>query len=537
MSLHATDVYHYWHQTIRSQAVAALCSLVGAGSLAAIPMVPYKYQIVPGLAALLAGIAGQVSSETYQDNRRILGVGKLVSEDQWRNRMYNEMDDLHIPTQQTTELTPLTTGAYKPSMYDWSDILPDGDKFKHVIILGATGDGKTTTLTKIFQYVGGYQLVMTPHWKPGDFEGIKVVGKGRNYGSMEDATPRPLYKLLDPKYDKYSLADGHISLLQEMNQRYSLYESGSNSPMFNIGLDEFRTQVSNLPAFVRKATNELPYVRVPGAGEIIKDLLQEARKVFMRLFILAHDQTVKSLGMEGEGGMRNSFVWVRLGQFAIDNAWDLLKEERITQQDYAWLKAQQYPMMVGDLMASLDDIPVMHYGEHEPKMVRPDTAVVVKAEDTTPQGQATPVQLQGQVGRALDGANPSGNILGDGVVKDNVSSTKPIAPIDPIPQTMQVEVPSILSVQESVSSVPQEEAIAAHEPISTLMPSKVVRQAFWQALKLQCDQGLSQSQVIKNSLGIKPGSSYQTFKKYWAELENEFGVLHQIEEGLDDIPE
>lgn len=131
------------------------------------------------------------------------------------------------------------------------------------------------------------------------------------------------------------------ALFQEMERRYELYHKGLP---FGDPIDIMWDEV---PAC---------YDRIKGLGAIIQPLMMEARKVGIRLWVLAQGQTVSLLGLEGRSDLKESYTFIRLGEFALIHADWLLSVERISQEDYAWLKAQTNPCMVGDEIALLPDL-------------------------------------------------------------------------------------------------------------------------------------------------------------------------------------
>lgn len=205
--------------------------------------------------------------------------------------------------------------------FNWTDLITYPDDFPHFLLLGKTGAGKTWLGERLLHLMGGGQVI-TPHRKPGDFKGFPITGGGRNYEAINAA---------------------FISLVQEMNSRYQRLDDGDESyPWHNVCIDEF-------PSIA---------VNCPNAVEAVKTLVRESRKVKIRLILLSQGDEVKTLGVEGEGSLRDSLTYIRLKGFTADHA-KRLKNQRITQI----LKAQTRPCLVEDLPADINALPIRgHFG-------------------------------------------------------------------------------------------------------------------------------------------------------------------------------
>lgn len=206
-------------------------------------------------------------------------------------------------------------GVSDIELFDWSQIKNQPDRYPHLLLCGETGSGKSTTAEHLMSYLAQDTLIISPHRKPGDWHGVPVVGSGRNYRAIESTI---------------------IALEDEMSDRYKLYERGDFSyRQQTIIIDEFGSIASHCK----------------DAMSAIHALLQEARKVKMRLIILAHSQSVELLEMKGKGDLRKCFKKIRLGSFAIGHA-KTLKNEKLIE----YCKAQKFPAMVEDYPADLSEL-------------------------------------------------------------------------------------------------------------------------------------------------------------------------------------
>ena len=208
------------------------------------------------------------------------------------------------------------------AFFDWSD-LANFDRITHILIAGGTGDGKSYLCKKLMAHTPGRKLALDIHSGPNSWpEGVKVTGKGRNYRAVGDAI---------------------IALCSEMDKRYSQLALGVETwEPVSVAIDEFPGTIAALK------DEDKDY-----AGEVLaafKMLVRESRKVRIRLLILTQGTEVKSLGLEGEGSVRDSLRWIRLGNFARKYAKDL-KDDRLI----SWVNAQKYPSLFEELAVQTPD--------------------------------------------------------------------------------------------------------------------------------------------------------------------------------------
>ena len=98
--------------------------------------------------------------------------------------------------------------------------------------------------------------------------------------------------------------------------------------------------------FCNVAIDELPaiVVQCEKIQEQLKILIREARKVRITLILLTQGAEVKTLKMEGEGSVRDSLTFIRLGNFATDHA-RKLKDKKLL----SWLKGSDRPCLVDNV--------------------------------------------------------------------------------------------------------------------------------------------------------------------------------------------
>ena len=185
----------------------------------------------------------------------------------------------------------------------------------HVMLLGSTGDGKSTLAKHLAANCTAYTIVIDPHAAPDDWGNLPVFGASRNYGEIAQIMG-VLLQLMQIRYDARSQGEKNFAPLV-------------------IICDEY-------PAII--ASTEAGKV----ASSWMKLISREARKVAIRLVVLTQSPEVKAIGLEGEGSVRDNFCFVRLGEFALDHA-KSLKDEQIKSA----IEQADRPAMLGNLPCAI----------------------------------------------------------------------------------------------------------------------------------------------------------------------------------------
>jgi hypothetical protein len=186
----------------------------------------------------------------------------------------------------------------------------------HILVLGETGSGKSTLVKFLVSHAAAPSIVLDSHAAPDDWQNMNVIGMGRNYRAIGEAVSQ-LVAFMDTRY-------------QARSQGQKQFE-----PLLVL-IDEFPAAAANLgKAFT----------------DNIMLLVREARKVSIRLIILSQGSEVKTLGIEGQGSIRECFAIVAIGKFATDRA-KALKDEQIKH----FIESAQYPAMLDDLPCELPKI-------------------------------------------------------------------------------------------------------------------------------------------------------------------------------------
>jgi hypothetical protein len=264
--------------------------------------------------AICCWFGGRCQRRTIAEADPVLGTLARIQAAQSAIALTQLWDKQPALIRQTAELEqpildePITT-------FDWGDIDRNPDQFPHLMLLGKTGSGKSILAEWLLKKLGGKLTAITPHATPKDWQGVRVVGGGRDFDSIS------------AEFDL---------LIEEMDRRYALYSDGvTDFEFWNVAIDE-------LPAIVAQCEN------VP---DQLKVLIREARKVRIRLLLLTQGAEVKALKMEGEGSVRDSLTFIRLGNFATDHA-RKLKDKSLV----AWLQGSDRPCLVDDVPAVVPNL-------------------------------------------------------------------------------------------------------------------------------------------------------------------------------------
>lgn len=189
--------------------------------------------------------------------------------------------------------TPVNTNWPKVTdnglkLFDWHR-LKDMDKFPHLAIYGASGDGKSYTTNLLLRFLGQKGLVINPHARRSDFKGFTTVGAGSDFPTC--------IKTIEYFYD---LMRERISELKEMDEEP---QEGDFEPV-NVVVDEFKSIIAHVPE-----ANRLEF------GKKFAAILSEARKVRIRFILLAHSDRVKSWCLEGNGDVLDNCRWLYLASY------------------------------------------------------------------------------------------------------------------------------------------------------------------------------------------------------------------------------
>jgi hypothetical protein len=304
-ALHPRDIYFWILNNIDSAiavggAIAGSSLLLVAGSIDKTKMKPIYFA-----GGAIVATAGKRSRAIFTRTKPVMTIiheESTTGNQQWFKQQFSPAQDVEMEAT-LVQPTPIIETA---------DINSAGTA-THLLITGSTGEGKSTIAQYLASQMGGSVVVIDPHATPSDWNGLPVVGKGRDYEAI---------------------ASLMTSQIEEMNRRYSRRAAGQPyGEKLSIICDEY-------------AAICLEEVTKKVAPNWFQTLATEARKVEMQLILLTQSDSVKTLQLEGKGNLRENFTHLRLGKFAIKHA-KSLKDEAVSQ----WLAAQ-------DRAATLDDLPL-----------------------------------------------------------------------------------------------------------------------------------------------------------------------------------
>jgi len=189
---------------------------------------------------------------------------------------------------------------------------------KHCLIIGDTGTGKSTIAQWLAYQVGGEVTVYDPDAAPDEWTGLNVVGRRGDFTAIADSMARDI---------------------EELQSRIKL--RGESGDKALAGLDSVLI------------AEEFPVLKdeVPIAADWLIKHARRGRKPKRFVIGLAQDDNVKTLGIEGEGGVRKCFRMLRLGKFAVTHA-KSLKDTALVE----WLKAGKYRCTIDDSPCQLPDL-------------------------------------------------------------------------------------------------------------------------------------------------------------------------------------
>jgi len=264
--------------------------LINIGSAIALVFISNRLDKLHEIASGYEGISQAQSTESYH---------------QWLTHA------MKPPLREVTIAQPIEA----PAPVQTTDIKKALSK-PHILILGETNSGKSTLVKFLISHASAPSIVLDSHAAPDDWQNMTVIGMGRNYRAIGQEVDR---------------------LVSLMNLRYELRSKGQkNFETLIIVLDEFPACVANLDK---------------SFTEQIMILVREARKVSIKLIVLSQGSEVKSLGIEGQGSIRECFAMVAIGKFAIEKV-KSLKDEGIKTA----IAASQYPAMLDDFPCELPQI-------------------------------------------------------------------------------------------------------------------------------------------------------------------------------------
>jgi hypothetical protein len=186
---------------------------------------------------------------------------------------------------------------------------------KHALLIGGSGDGKTTTAMFLAYSAGGAVRVYDADAAADEWHGLEVVGRGADFKAINQA-----------------MSDD----LKEVHRR-TLLRAEIGSHACN-GMDTV-TIAEEFPLLVGE---------VELASEWLIKHGKRGRRVKRFIIAIAQNDTVANFGIQGDAGVIDSFRVVRLGKKAQAHARKLKNPELEN-----WLKADRSRLLVDDIPVQL----------------------------------------------------------------------------------------------------------------------------------------------------------------------------------------
>ncbi|MBD1825041.1 hypothetical protein H6F51_21465 [Cyanobacteria bacterium FACHB-DQ100] len=179
----------------------------------------------------------------------------------------------------------LPIASPESKLFDWNLLNTHYDDYPHLFLLGKTGAGKSYLAERLGRFLNGSTLVITPKKKPKDFIGMQVIGL---------------------PYDFHAIAanlEGLTTLVKQREDQMNRTGKDDFMPV-NVILDEVPTFVSGCKDLGLDVVKDLKFI------------IRAGRTSKIRLILLAQGSEVKTLGIEGEGSLRDNLSYVYLKGFA-----------------------------------------------------------------------------------------------------------------------------------------------------------------------------------------------------------------------------
>jgi hypothetical protein len=181
---------------------------------------------------------------------------------------------------------------------------------RQVMVIGEMGTGKSTLAQYLAYSVGGSVKVYECEGTPEDWQGLEVIGKGEDWGSIED---------------------GMIADLADLsNQMQIRNEKGDNAL---IGTDKVII-CEEYPELVSK---------VDSSGEWLERHARRGRKARRFTILLSQYDRVAAWGLEGKADLAEAFAKLRLGKKAVTHAKSIKREDLID-----WLRRDRSHCLIDD---------------------------------------------------------------------------------------------------------------------------------------------------------------------------------------------
>lgn len=181
---------------------------------------------------------------------------------------------------------------------------------KQVMLIGEMGTGKSTLAQYLAYTVGGTVKVYECEGTPDDWIGLEVIGKGEDWGAIEDGMQADLEDLSNQLKIRMEHGDNALNGSQKV-----------------IICEEY-------PELVNK---------VPSSGEWLERHARRGRKARRFTILLSQYDRVSAWGLEGKADLGEAFYRIRLGKKAVSHA-KSLKDDSLVD----WLRSDRSHCLLDD---------------------------------------------------------------------------------------------------------------------------------------------------------------------------------------------
>lgn len=182
---------------------------------------------------------------------------------------------------------------------------------RQVMIIGEMGTGKSTIAQFIAYSIGMVSVkVYECEGTPTDWQGLEVIGRGEDWGAIEDGMQADL--------------DDLTSQIQVRNERGDNALAGSERVII---CEEF-------PELINK---------VPSASEWLERHARRGRKARRFTILLSQYDRVSAWGLEGKADLAEAFAKIRLGKKAVTHAKSIKRDDLVN-----WLRLDRSHCLIDD---------------------------------------------------------------------------------------------------------------------------------------------------------------------------------------------